>query len=51
MTGEVPLLDGDELLIGVSKLVFWAQEFPDRESALTHYKQRGEKIQPTVQDR
>jgi pSer/pThr/pTyr-binding forkhead associated (FHA) protein len=46
---EVPLVDGDELVVGESKLVFSLQDFANKESALTHYKQRGQRGQPTIQ--
>ncbi len=46
--GECELCDEDELILGESKLVYSAQEFPDRESAFTHYKQRGERHRSTL---
>ncbi len=48
LLSEVPLRDGDELVIGESKIVFAAQEFPDKETALDHYRQRGERMRPTL---
>lgn len=51
LTGEIALVDNDEITIGDSKLVFTVKDFPDRESALNHYKERGQRIQPTIQQR
>ncbi len=49
--GEVVLEDNDELTVGESKLVFTLKDFPDRESALNHYKERGQRSQPTIQQK
>jgi pSer/pThr/pTyr-binding forkhead associated (FHA) protein len=46
---ETPLVDGDEIMIGSSKLVFSTTEFADRESAFANWKQRGERSKPTIQ--
>ena len=46
---EIELEDNDEIAAGDSKLVFTRQDFPDRESALTHYKQRGQRGRPTIE--
>lgn len=46
---ECELADQDEIVVGDSKLVYCAQEFPDRESAFTHYKQRGQRHRSTLQ--
>jgi pSer/pThr/pTyr-binding forkhead associated (FHA) protein len=51
LTGEIALVDNDEITIGSSKIVFTLRDFPDRESALNHYKERGQKGQPTIQQR
>jgi pSer/pThr/pTyr-binding forkhead associated (FHA) protein len=48
---EVALVDGDEITVGESKIVYCVQEFPDKESALNHYKQRGQRGTPTIQQR
>ncbi len=45
---EVDLVDEDEITIGSSKLVFSAKDFPDRESAFNHWKQRGQRGKPTL---
>lgn len=49
MDAECELADQDEIVLGDSKLIYNAQEFPDRESAFTHYKQRGERHRSTLQ--
>jgi pSer/pThr/pTyr-binding forkhead associated (FHA) protein len=49
VTVETPLVDGDEILIGSSKLVFSTTEFADRASAFANWKQRGERSKPTIQ--
>ena len=46
---EIELADNDEIGVGESKIVFTQQDFPDRESAFTHYKQRGQRGQPTIE--
>lgn len=51
LTGEIALMDNDEITLGESKLAFTLKDFPDRESALNHYKERGQRIQPTIQQR
>ena len=51
LTGEIALVDNDEITIGSSKLVFTLKDFPDRTSALNHYKERGQRGQPTIQQR
>ncbi|HLP84927.1 MAG TPA: FHA domain-containing protein [Phycisphaerales bacterium] len=49
VTTEVALVDGDEISIGSSKIVFSTTEFADRESAFANWKQRGERGKPTIQ--
>jgi pSer/pThr/pTyr-binding forkhead associated (FHA) protein len=44
------LSDGDEILIGNTTLLFTDEDFDDRESALTHYKERGQRDRRTVGD-
>lgn len=46
---ETELADGDEIMIGDSKVVFTTADFPDRESAFTHYKERGQRSKPTIE--
>lgn len=45
---DVRLEDGDMITIGNSRLMFVMRDFPDRESALNHYKQRGERGRSTL---
>jgi pSer/pThr/pTyr-binding forkhead associated (FHA) protein len=51
VTAEVPLVDGDEITIGSSRIVYYITEFPNKESAISHYKQRGERARSTIQQR
>ncbi len=51
LTGEIELVDNDEIMVGESKIVFTVQDFKDRESALNNYKQRGQRGQPTIKQR
>lgn len=51
LLSEVPLVDGDVLTIGESRIVFSEQEFPDKGSAMEHYKQRGQRAKSTIQQR
>jgi pSer/pThr/pTyr-binding forkhead associated (FHA) protein len=44
------LVEGDEILIGKTTLLFTDKDFADRESALSHYKKIGERERPTVVD-
>jgi pSer/pThr/pTyr-binding forkhead associated (FHA) protein len=46
--GEVLLIDGDQILIGETVLLFTDKDFPDRESALSHFKKVGERMRPTA---
>ncbi len=41
------LVDGDEILIGDTTLLFSTKDFDDLESALSHYKKAGERGRPT----
>jgi pSer/pThr/pTyr-binding forkhead associated (FHA) protein len=45
---DAPLADGDEIRIGTSALLFTTQDFPDRESALQHFKQVGQRGKTTM---
>ncbi|MBN2271513.1 MAG: FHA domain-containing protein [Sedimentisphaerales bacterium] len=47
ITGQTALVDGDEILIGQTTLLFTEKEFNDRESALSHFKKVGERSRPT----
>ncbi|MHC4735130.1 MAG: FHA domain-containing protein [Planctomycetota bacterium] len=50
ITGETPLTDGDQILIGQTTLLFTEKDFEDRESAMSHFKKTGERNRPTVID-
>jgi len=45
--GEIALVDGDEILLGQTTLLFTEKDFDDRESALSHFKKAGERVRPT----
>ena len=45
---DLALADGDVIGVGNSRLVFSDQDFPDRESALEHYKKRGQREKNTM---
>ncbi|MCI0363601.1 MAG: FHA domain-containing protein [Phycisphaerales bacterium] len=45
---DIELHDGDEIEIGKTKLLFTFEEFTDRESAMNHWKQRGERGKSTL---
>lgn len=47
---ETALADGDQIQIGQTTLLFTDKDFPDRQSALAHFKKVGERIRPTVID-
>ena len=47
---ETVLADGDQIGIGQTTLLFTTEDFPDRESALSHFKKVNERIRPTVID-
>ena len=44
---ETALIDGDEILIGQTSLLFTEKDFDDWESALSHFKKVGERMRPT----
>jgi pSer/pThr/pTyr-binding forkhead associated (FHA) protein len=46
---ETVLADLDELELGSSKIVFTTADFPDRASAFDHWKQRGQRNRPTIE--
>lgn len=41
------LVDGDEILVGQTTILFTTEDFKDRESALSHYKKVGERSRQT----
>jgi pSer/pThr/pTyr-binding forkhead associated (FHA) protein len=47
ITEETALVDGDEILIGQTTLLFTERDFDDWESALSHFKKVGERMRPT----
>ena len=48
VTGDCVLEEHDGIQIGGTKLLFTAQDFPDRESAMLHYKRVGERGRTTL---
>jgi pSer/pThr/pTyr-binding forkhead associated (FHA) protein len=46
--GDTELVDGDEIEIGKSKLLFTLEDFTDRDSAMNHWRQRGERGKSTL---
>ena len=44
---DAVLVDGDEILIGNTILLYTDEDFDSRESALAHYKKRGERMRRT----
>ena len=47
LSEEDVLLDGDEILIGQTTLLFTEKNFEDWESAMSHFKKVGERMRPT----
>ncbi len=47
---QIPLKDGDEILIGQTTLMFTDEDFDNAESALAHYKKVGERQRPTMME-
>ncbi|MBN2138664.1 MAG: FHA domain-containing protein [Sedimentisphaerales bacterium] len=47
IAGETALVDGDEILVGETILLFTEKDFDNRESALSHFKKAGERARPT----
>ena len=47
ISDETILADGDRITIGTTTLWFTKNDFPDRDSALSHYKKAGERSRPT----
>jgi pSer/pThr/pTyr-binding forkhead associated (FHA) protein len=44
---EMPLKDGDIIMIGFTSLLFADKDFKDKDSALQHYKKVGERMRVT----
>jgi pSer/pThr/pTyr-binding forkhead associated (FHA) protein len=51
LNDEIALVDGDEILIGQTTLLFTEKDFDDRESALSHFKKVGERKYSTIDER
>jgi pSer/pThr/pTyr-binding forkhead associated (FHA) protein len=47
ISDQTRLADGDRITIGATTLWFTTNDFPDKESALSHYKKVGERSRPT----
>ena len=45
---ETKLANGDLIMLGNSKLMYFSREFPDRESAWHYYKIAGERTRGTI---
>ena len=50
INNETVLADCDQIHIGQTDLLFTEKDFADGESALSYYKQVGERIRPTMID-
>ncbi len=48
MIRETKLANGDLIIVGNSKLMYFSREFPDRESAWHYYKIAGERTRGTI---
>ena len=48
INGRIRLGNGDLIIIGDTKLVFFDRDFPDRKSAWDYYKIAGERGRPTM---
>ena len=48
VTEETPLHDGDTIRIGESKLFFSTKRFPDLDTAMIYFKQRGQRDKGTI---
>ena len=46
--GEIVLADADMIEIGKTQIVYYTNDFSDRESAFSAYKQRGQKFKNTL---
>lgn len=50
ITESAALTDGDEIMIGDTMLLYTDKDFDSRESALEHYKERGQRELRTAAD-
>ncbi|HYF14694.1 MAG TPA: FHA domain-containing protein [Phycisphaerales bacterium] len=51
VNAETPLVDGDEITVGESRLVFFDREFPDKASAFNSWKVMGQRSRATLEER
>jgi pSer/pThr/pTyr-binding forkhead associated (FHA) protein len=54
ISGATLLKDGDEITIGETSIRFTTQDFPTRENAMTHFRERrwfGEDLRQTIVER
>lgn len=54
VTGPALLRDGDEITLGATTIRFTTQDFPNRENALSHFRERrwfGEDLRQTIVER
>ena len=49
VAAEIELEDNNEVEVGSSKLVYSVKDFADGESAFNHWKQRGHRSRPTME--
>ncbi len=47
LSEQAALVEGDQILIGQTTLLFTNEDFDSRESALSHFKKVGERMRPT----
>ncbi|MCA9289350.1 MAG: FHA domain-containing protein [Phycisphaerales bacterium] len=45
---DTPLVDGDMITVGESRLAYSTQEFPDKQSAVNSWKERGQRGKSTI---
>ena len=48
ITAETPLADSDEIQVGDTKMMFTMSDFPDKQSAMAHFKKAGQKHRSTL---
>ncbi len=48
ITTETLLAEGDEIQVGDTKLMFTLSDFPDKQSAIAHFKKAGQKHRSTL---
>lgn len=48
ITERTPLIEGDQIIIGQTTLMYTNEDFDSSESALEHYKKVGERQRPTM---